>query len=359
MRDKYGDDRKTEITDDGGDVDIEDLIEDEPNVVTISHRLHQADAADRVPHPAPRRQGRAGRPARRRLRRALLRRLSTQAYLLCFTEPGQLYWLKVYNIPQAARTVAGPVDRQRAVAQARGEDHEHHPGARVRRRVPPADGDAEGDGQEDRPDGLQPAAAGRHHRHHPRRGRRADRRVPDQAGDEVVLSHPQRAWRSASARPTPGRWAAPPAGVKGIKLGKDDEVVGMVVADPDGFLLTVCENGYGKRTPFGPNTAGAARPERSRTTRPTRSRTPRTGSRRASDGEDGDESDPSGMRYRQQRRGGKGAQGREGDREERHGGRRRQRPRRRRDHADHRRGMVTRSRWTTSASSAATPRACG
>ncbi len=45
-------------------------------------------------------------------------------------------------------------------------------------------------------------------------------------------------------------------GVKGISLQGDDEVVGMVVADPEGFLLTVCENGYGKRTPFGANTAG-------------------------------------------------------------------------------------------------------
>ena len=35
----------------------------------------------------------------------------------------------------------------------------------------------------------------------------------------------------------------------------------MVVADPDGYLLTVCENGYGKRTPFGANTAGGSRPE--------------------------------------------------------------------------------------------------
>src|SRR5439155_26916451 len=45
-------------------------------------------------------------------------------------------------------------------------------------------------------------------------------------------------------------------GVKGIALQEGDEVVGMVVADPEGFLLTVCENGYGKRTPFGANTAG-------------------------------------------------------------------------------------------------------
>ncbi len=46
-------------------------------------------------------------------------------------------------------------------------------------------------------------------------------------------------------------------GVKGINLQGDDEVVGMVVADPEGYLLTVCENGYGKRTPFGANTAGS------------------------------------------------------------------------------------------------------
>jgi DNA gyrase subunit A len=41
--------------------------------------------------------------------------------------------------------------------------------------------------------------------------------------------------------------------VKGIRLSKDDALVGMVVADPDETLLTACANGYGKRTPFGPN----------------------------------------------------------------------------------------------------------
>ena len=44
-------------------------------------------------------------------------------------------------------------------------------------------------------------------------------------------------------------------GVKGIALMEGDEVVGMVVADPEGAMLTICENGYGKRTPFGSNTA--------------------------------------------------------------------------------------------------------
>ena len=43
------------------------------------------------------------------------------------------------------------------------------------------------------------------------------------------------------------------SGVKGIRLVGDDTVVGMVVADPEATLLTVCAHGYGKRTPFGPN----------------------------------------------------------------------------------------------------------
>ena len=75
------------------------------------------------------------------------------------------------------------------------------------------------------------------------------------AGDEVVLcTRNGMAIRfdEADARPI-GRNTR---GVRGISLQKDDEVVGMVVADPEGYLLTVCENGYGKRTPFGANTAG-------------------------------------------------------------------------------------------------------
>jgi DNA gyrase subunit A len=43
------------------------------------------------------------------------------------------------------------------------------------------------------------------------------------------------------------------SGVKGIGLGKGDQVIGMVVADPEATLLTACERGYGKRTFFGPN----------------------------------------------------------------------------------------------------------
>ena len=86
-------------------------------------------------------------------------------------------------------------------------------------------------------------------------------------GDEIVLSTARGQairFRQSAARPM-GRNTS---GVKGIKLRGGDSLVGMVVADPDAQLLTVCANGYGKRTPFGPN---SPRVGRSRTT-PRRSR---------------------------------------------------------------------------------------
>jgi DNA gyrase subunit A len=71
-------------------------------------------------------------------------------------------------------------------------------------------------------------------------------------GEEIVLSSARgqaTRFRQSAARPM-GRSAS---GVRGIKLREGDSLVGMVVADPDATLLTVCEYGYGKRTPFGPN----------------------------------------------------------------------------------------------------------
>jgi DNA gyrase subunit A len=71
-------------------------------------------------------------------------------------------------------------------------------------------------------------------------------------GDEIVLATAHGMairFKQSDARPM-GRNSS---GVKGIRLIGDDTVVGMVVADPNATLLTVCGNGYGKRTPFGPN----------------------------------------------------------------------------------------------------------
>jgi DNA gyrase subunit A len=79
------------------------------------------------------------------------------------------------------------------------------------------------------------------------------------AGDEVVLVTARGMairFNEADARPM-GRNTS---GVKGIRLTAGDQLVGMVVADPDATLLTVCANGYGKRTQFGPNSQVAEAP---------------------------------------------------------------------------------------------------
>jgi DNA gyrase subunit A len=104
-------------------------------------------------------------------------------------------------------------------------------------------------------------------------------------GDEIILATAGGMairFSEADARPM-GRNSS---GVKGISLTKGDALVGMVVADADATLLTACENGYGKRTPFGPNAAAGEA---------------------ASAVEEPSEDEASrGFRYRTQNRGGKG-----------------------------------------------------
>src|SRR5262249_7609221 len=109
LRDKYGDDRRTEIVDAGGRVSYEDLIAEETNAVTISHKGY----IKRLPLNTYRSQPRGGKGVSGGGTREdddFIEHFfvaSTHAYLLCFTNRGQLYWLKVYDIPQMGRTSAG------------------------------------------------------------------------------------------------------------------------------------------------------------------------------------------------------------------------------------------------------------
>jgi DNA gyrase subunit A len=89
------------------------------------------------------------------------------------------------------------------------------------------------------------------------------------------------------------------SGVKGVSLSKGDQLVGMVVADPEATLLTACLNGYGKRTPFGPNATVVEGEVSAEGEAP-------PGSARGSDEESEAEGSSSSFRYRTQRRGGKG-----------------------------------------------------
>jgi DNA gyrase subunit A len=134
--------------------------------------------------------------------------------------------------------------------------------------------------------------------------------VVTKPGDEIILATSKGMairFDESDARPM-GRNSS---GVKGIGLTKGDSLVGMVVADPDATLLTVCENGYGKRTPFGPNaalgetdgepaSAGGGATEESASNPQASSLKPQ-----ASD-DDAEGEASSSFRYRTQNRGGKG-----------------------------------------------------
>src|SRR5262245_4910460 len=296
MRDRYGAERRTEVTDAGVRVDLEDLIAEETQAVTLSHGGY----IKRLPLNTYRRQHRGGKGVSGGATRDddfiehfFVAR--THAYLLCFTNRGQVYWLKVHQIPQASRTSAGRSTAN--VLSLRAEE-------KITSVIPVREFDAEHYLLMATRNGLVKKTKLEEYSR-PRSGGIIGINLDDgdmlidvvmtRAGDEAVLSTRRGMairFSEADARPM-GRATR---GVKGINLGENDELVGMVVADPDGFLLTVCENGYGKRTPFGPNTSGddAEEPETEETPEP-----------ESAEGEE-EPVTPSSMRYRKQRRGGKG-----------------------------------------------------
>jgi len=255
MADKYADDRRTEISDEEpADVDLAELIAEEAMVVTIS----QQGYIKRTPAATYRRQRRGGKGIRGASADeddpiSQLFAASTHDYLLFFTNSGRVHWRKVYEIPQLGRESRG-----RAIVNLlRLAEGERISGCLPVRDFTQTDRYllmATRRGQ------LKKTALAEFSR--PKRGgiiaiglREGDELVDVVVagpGDEIVLATAQGQalrFRQEDVRPM-GRQAG---GVRGIRLREGDELVGMVVADPEGALLTACVHGYGKRTPFGPN----------------------------------------------------------------------------------------------------------
>jgi DNA gyrase subunit A len=298
LRGRYGDERKTEITDAEADrLTMGDLIAEELQAVTISHNGY----IKRLPLTTYRTQHRGGKgisggQAREDDFVEHFFVASTHAYLLCFTNHGQLYWLKVYHLPEMGRTSPG-----RAIANVLSLREDE----KISSVIPVREFDAESSLMMATRRGLVKKTALEEYSR-PKSGgiigialEEGDMLVDVvrvKPGDEVILASRQGMairFVESQARGM-GRNTR---GVKGISLIEGDEVIGMVVADPAGALLTVCENGYGKRTPFGPNTAGEEAPEVE-----VEEETPET----AVDDAEEPRATASGMRYRKQKRGGKG-----------------------------------------------------
>src|SRR5207244_693059 len=229
-----------------GQLTLEDLLAEEANVVTLSHNGY----IKRLPLNTYRTQHRGGKGvsgggAREDDFIENFFVASTHAYLLCFTNRGQLYWLKLHAIPEMSRTSIG-----RAIANVLSLKAEEKITSviPVRRLTDP--------GHllmATRRGLIKKTALADYSR--PKQGgiigialEEGDTLIDvalTRPGDEVVLCTRQgmairfdEAQTRAMGRNT--------RGVKGISLQEGDEVVGMVIADPQGYLLTVCANGYGK-----------------------------------------------------------------------------------------------------------------
>ncbi|NNC57451.1 MAG: DNA gyrase subunit A [Woeseiaceae bacterium] len=248
MRDTYGDERRTEIVQDHSDLSVEDLIPEEEVVVTLSHGGY-AKAQPIDVYQAQKRGGR-GRSATKVKDEDFIDNLfvaNTHDTILCFSSRGKMYWLKVYQVPQASRGSRGkPIvnllpleagERINAVLPIREYDDGHFvfmatSGGTVKKTP------------------LQQFS----------RPRASGIIAIDLRGDDILVdvaitngeaeillaaSHGKAIrFNEADVRPM-GRGAA---GVRGIKLPEGHEVIALTIIQ-EGLILTATENGYGKRTP--------------------------------------------------------------------------------------------------------------
>ncbi|WP_100657269.1 DNA topoisomerase (ATP-hydrolyzing) subunit A [Alteromonas flava] len=270
IREEFGDERRTEITAASHDIDIEDLIEQEDVVVTLSHEGYVK--YQKLSDYEAQRRGGKGKSATKMKDEDFIERLlvaNTHDHILCFSTRGRLYWLKVYQLPLASRNARGrpivnilPLEEDERItailpikefvddkfvimATANGTVKKtaltqySRPRSNGIIAVNLNDGDeligvAITNGEDDI---MLFSDEGKVVRFN-EKARDSEtgevKRDPD-TGEEILAIRPM------------GRTAT---GVRGIKLQPGQRVVSLIVPTGDGAILTVTENGYGKRTPL-------------------------------------------------------------------------------------------------------------
>jgi len=251
IRDKFGDKRRSEIADRTADISLEDTIEDEEMVVTISHTGYIKRSA--VDLYRSQRRGGKGKTGMKTKEEDFVEQLfiaSTKDYLLCFTDAGRMYWLKVYEIPEGSRTTKGKAvvnlvnvgmdEKITTILPVKEFSEETYLFMATRngvvKKTPLVEYSNVRSGgiiavKLDEGDKLISVA------------------LTDGKKDVFLASREGKAIRfnEEDAR-SMGRVTR---GVRGMNLNKDDHVIGMEIVDNEAVgstIFTVCENGYGKRT---------------------------------------------------------------------------------------------------------------
>ena len=248
-RERFGDERRTEIMPFGADVSIEDMIVEEDMVLTITHSGY----IKRTPLTTYRTQRRGGRGIQGALSKDTdfvehLFIANTHNHILFFTDKGKCYWLKVYDIPQGGRATQG-----RAIVNLIGCE----PGEKVEAFVSVKDfSDSEYIVMATQKGIVKKTVLSAYSK--PRKGgiyaidiREGDRLIEAKItdGDNDILLGTKEGksirFSEKDVRPT-GRKTM---GVKGITLSStEDDVIGMLIVKREGTILVGTEKGFGKRT---------------------------------------------------------------------------------------------------------------
>ncbi|KGJ87664.1 DNA topoisomerase (ATP-hydrolyzing) subunit A [Colwellia psychrerythraea] len=268
IRDEFGDERRTEITNASHDLSLEDLITEEDVVVTLSHEgyVKYQVLSD---YEAQRRGGK-GKAATKMKEEDFIERLlvaNTHDTILCFSDRGKLYWLKVFQLPLASRTARGrPIvnilplesdERITAILPVREyADDKYIVMATASGTVKKTRLDAYSN---QRANGIIALNL------------RDDDTligvdITDGTNDIMLFSDAGKVVRfnekvrdsetgaiKLDSETGEERWALKPigrtgTGVRGMKLEGDQKVVSLIVPKNDGPVLTITENGFGKRT---------------------------------------------------------------------------------------------------------------
>ena len=251
IRDQFGDERRTEITANSADINIEDLISQEDVVVTLSHQGY-VKYQPLTDYEAQRRGGK-GKSAARIKEEDFIDRLlvaNTHDTILCFSSRGRLYWMKVYQLPEASRGARGrPIvnllpleadERITAILPVR----EYEEGVNVFMATASGTVKKTALTEFSRPRSAGIIAVNLNE---------GDELIGvdlTSGSDEVMLfSAAGKVVRfKEDAVRAMGRTAT---GVRGIKLAGEDSVVSLIIPRGEGAILTVTQNGYGKRTAEG------------------------------------------------------------------------------------------------------------
>ena len=248
VRERYGDDRRTQIVDESGDLTVEDLIAEEDMAISVSNTGYIKRT--KITTYRSQRRGGKGRIGMRTRDEDFVSHLfvaSTHAYIMIFSDRGRAYWLKVHEIPDVGpggkgKSIANLVsmeDGEKIAAMLAVKAFEDDKSIVMGTRLGvvkktalsafsnPRAGGIIAIGVED---GDSVIAA----------------QVTDGSGEVFIATRYGMAIRfpETDVRPM-GRTAY---GVRGISLRGDDFVVSMEVVKPGGTLLTVTERGFGKRT---------------------------------------------------------------------------------------------------------------